>query len=69
MSEQPQMSRQKCFACGVAVTWASVKVQYGRAIKRGFSQDQAKEACPRCYRCMTKYLRNMEKVLADRATE
>jgi len=47
----------KCLGCGFPQKWAEQMKQFWRARKRGLSEDQAKDACPRCQKCMTIYLR------------
>ena len=51
------VSRNRCLGCRCGMTWANVRVQYNRALKRGLSPNEAKAACPRCQKCMTKFLR------------
>lgn len=51
------VGKTKCRGCGRQIsTWAEQRKQFGRAIKRGLNYEQAKEASPRCQKCMTNYL-------------
>ena len=50
----------RCLSCGYGLTWANIRVQYGRAIKRGLTLDEAKAVCPRCQKCMTKFLKKVD---------
>jgi hypothetical protein len=45
---------QKCLGCGAPkLTWAEHRRQYGRALKRGLTPEEAKKLMPRCQKCMT----------------
>lgn len=46
-----------CKGCRRRLTWTERRIQFGRARGRGLSEDAAKEAVPRCQKCMTVYLR------------
>jgi hypothetical protein len=47
----------KCLDCGYPVAWNTQRSQYGRAIRRGLTPDQAKELMPLCGKCLTAALR------------
>lgn len=49
----------KCKGCGrtFEMTWSLAKAQYGRMLRRGATEEQAKEAGPRCPKCTTRWLR------------
>jgi hypothetical protein len=49
----------RCLACNYPITWAEQRQQYARAIRYGFSPDEAKRIIPRCYRCVAILLRTM----------
>ena len=56
MTEQyyAQHPKKQCKGCGTPrMTWAEDRRQYGRALKRGLSPDEAKALTPRCQKCMT----------------
>jgi hypothetical protein len=47
----------KCLSCGFGqLTWAQVRRQYARAIKRGLKPNEAKALMPRCGKCTTEML-------------
>jgi hypothetical protein len=49
----------KCLGCGwTKMTWREQRQQYGRAIRRGLSADEAKKLMPRCQKCVTEILGN-----------
>jgi hypothetical protein len=50
-------SRIRCRECRNLMTWAASRVQYGRALRRDLTAEQAKATQPLCQKCMTKYLR------------
>jgi hypothetical protein len=53
MTEQ-QYYKEKCIGCGSPrLTWAEQRRQYGRAIRRGLTPDEAKRLMPRCQKCLT----------------
>jgi len=47
----------KCLGCNWLMTWSEQRHQYGRLIRWGMSQEQAKQQMPRCSRCITERLR------------
>lgn len=55
-----------CKRCKTTVTWAEQRKQYGRLIRAGLELSQAKEAGPRCKKCMTVYLREEKNGTAAR---
>jgi hypothetical protein len=48
----------KCLDCGYAITWETQRRQYGRAIRRGLTPDEAKQLMPRCQKCLTHTFRD-----------
>jgi hypothetical protein len=51
------MSLSKCLDCGRPVTWDEQRRQFGHAIKvYGLTQQEAKQAMPRCQKCTTTLL-------------
>jgi hypothetical protein len=68
------MTLIKCIACGLPkMTWADQRRQYGRAIRKGLTPDEAKRIMPRCQKCMTEFFgdqRHVARVPArDEASE
>jgi hypothetical protein len=53
---QEPAKKTRCLDCRGLMTWAAQRAEYGRALHHGLSKEQAKEATPRCRRCMAKYL-------------
>lgn len=58
MSDEEQRARRatptnKCSRCGQPLTWAAVRVQFGRMIRRGLTAEEAKKYSPRCGKCTT----------------
>lgn len=53
-----------CKGCRYAMTWADTKRQFARALSRGLTVEQAKEASPRCQKCMTSLIRLMNSSVA-----
>ena len=51
----PKSQKIKCKNCFVKMTWAANKVQYGRLLKKGFTESAAKEIMPLCNKCTTSY--------------
>lgn len=51
------VSSNRCLGCNCGMTLVNASIQYNRALKRGLSPEEAKASCPRCQKCMTKYLR------------
>jgi hypothetical protein len=47
----------RCVGCCYPITWDTQRRQYGRAIKAGLAEAEAKALMPRCQKCMTKALR------------
>ena len=56
MSYDPTTGKQ-CLRCGYRVTWAEQRRQYGRLIRRGKSDEEAKALMPRCQKCTTAALK------------
>ena len=54
------MSNVKCKNCELPMTWAKQRVQYGRLLKRGYSQLEAKTAMHNCQKCVTLLLKEKE---------
>lgn len=52
--------RSACLGCRTPQTWSSQRRQYGRALNRGLTPEQAKASQPRCQKCMTVYLKALE---------
>ena len=49
----------RCKNCGNKyMTWAEVRVQWGRWLKKGFTEYVAKKNSPLCNKCTTKALRH-----------
>jgi hypothetical protein len=48
----------RCETCKNPLTWESQRKQYMRLIKRGWSEDRAKAAMPKCQKCVTRMLRS-----------
>src|SRR5690348_4640516 len=46
----------RCLSCGIPITWAEQRRQFGRLVKVGANPQTAKAAMPRCYRCVTSLL-------------
>ncbi len=46
----------RCIGCNNPMTWAESRVQYGRLLKRGIDEATAKQATPRCQKCMTVWI-------------
>lgn len=59
LEEGLMSSKSRCRECGRHMTWAAQRVQYGRMMRRGFTQDVARRTLPRCQKCMTQWLRAM----------
>lgn len=51
----------KCKGCRKDMTWAAVKVQWGRLMKKGFAVAKVIPIMPRCQKCVTRYLRELKK--------
>src|SRR4051794_37021981 len=60
--------RNCCLDCRGPMTWAGQRAQYGRALRRGLTKDQAKAATPRCQKCMTKHLASLAPESAELAS-
>jgi len=39
------------------MTWAQQRRQWGRLKQRGYSQDEIKQAMPRCQKCLTRWMK------------
>ena len=50
----------ECKVCNIQMTWAAQRVQYGRIIKKGYSATVAKILQPRCQKCVTRLLKNIQ---------
>jgi hypothetical protein len=49
----------KCIDCKMPkLTWADQRRQFGRAIRRGLTVDEAKALMPRCQKCLTQALKH-----------
>ncbi len=51
-------TKGKCPRCNGPMTWSEQRRQYGRLAKHGMSPEQIKPLMPRCYRCITAWLRD-----------
>jgi hypothetical protein len=47
----------RCRGCKWPITWSDQKRQYRRLLDRGLSPADAREAMPRCQKCVTRFLR------------
>jgi hypothetical protein len=60
MNTKRYPKKNKCNACRNPMTWAAVRVQYGRLLRRGFTEEQVKAVLPRCQTCVTRWLKSQE---------
>lgn len=51
----------KCKQCKRTMTWAEVKVQYGRLKRAGLDDETIKEIQPSCQKCITRWLKENKK--------
>jgi hypothetical protein len=42
-----------CTHCGIDVTWAQSRAQYGRLIRKGFTPEDARSRSPICGQCVS----------------
>jgi hypothetical protein len=61
--------KNRCRDCRNRMTWAALRVQCGRCLRRGLTIEQARAAQPRCQKCMTKYLRAFDRAEAGKGAE
>jgi len=54
------MKKNFCKRCQRAMTWAEVRVQFGRMMRRGLSVDEIKKIQPCCQKCVTVTLREIK---------
>jgi len=54
---RPDCPGRQCTDCSWPITWAEQRRQFGRCLRRGLTEAEAKAASPRCQKCMTKHLR------------
>jgi hypothetical protein len=43
----------RCLQCGLGMTWAEQRRQYGRLIRKGLNPQDAKAITPLCQKCIT----------------
>lgn len=62
---EPEAKKQRyperCNRCIAIMTWAAQKRQYGRLIRYGLTNDEAKVMLPMCQKCVTQYLNHNKK--------
>lgn len=51
------MNKIHCKGCGHSMTWAEQCKQWGRMLRTGLDEAQAKSLQPRCQKCVTAYFR------------
>lgn len=49
-----------CKQCRKRMTWAGQRVQYGRLIRAGLDKESAQKVMPKCQKCVTKLLRDLD---------
>lgn len=64
--KKSQMMKNRCRDCRRPMTWAAVRVQYGRLMRRSFRPDQVKQILPRCGKCLTVWLRSQPAIVPAR---
>jgi len=43
----------RCLRCGLGMTWAEQRRQFGRLIRKGLSPQEVKTIAPLCQKCIT----------------
>jgi hypothetical protein len=53
-----------CSRCSARITWADQRRQWGRLIRAGLSERQARDIQPRCQKCVTIHLAELRELSA-----
>jgi hypothetical protein len=48
-----QPTKDRCLRCGLGMTWAEQRRQFGRLIRKGLSPQEVKAITPLCQKCIT----------------
>jgi hypothetical protein len=46
-----------CKECQKTMTWAQQRVQWGRLKSKGYTEQEIKDAMPRCQKCLTRWVK------------
>ena len=55
-------TKKRCRDCQWPITWAEQRKQWERCLRRGLSKPAAKAALPRCQKCLTRHLKQLETI-------
>ncbi|HEY4261621.1 MAG TPA: hypothetical protein VGM98_15735 [Schlesneria sp.] len=52
----PSRPKTCCVGCGTGMTWAEIRRQYGRLLRKGLTVEQVKAILPKCQKCVAQLL-------------